>query len=148
MQHPEQQLQLHRRRQAREAQPYVVDNRHGEQGGDARRRPQLVRRAQFVVKPQAGVAVLHRRHLGKRSVLSSGILTGYLKKTVRTPPTWRRRGLSTMKHETYKTTNMCFTFNVGVWSLLFVHMFCLVNKVNNVTYYAYYLHFAHFILLK
>lgn len=42
----------------------VVDHRRREQRGDARRRPQLVRGAQFVVQPQAGVALPHRRQCG------------------------------------------------------------------------------------
>lgn len=64
MQHPQQQLELDGRGEAVEAEADVVDDGRREERGDARRRPQLVRGAQLVVQPQAGVALPHRRHLG------------------------------------------------------------------------------------
>ena len=63
VQRPEQQLELHGRREAVETEADVVDNRGREQGRDAGRRPQLVRGPQLVVQPQARVALPHGRHL-------------------------------------------------------------------------------------
>lgn len=40
-----------------EAEADVIDDRGGEQGRDAGWRPQLVRGAQLVVQPQAGVTL-------------------------------------------------------------------------------------------
>lgn len=64
MQRPEEQLEFHSRGEAVEAEADVIDDRGGEQGRDAGRRPQLVRGAQLVVQPQARVALPHGRHLG------------------------------------------------------------------------------------
>lgn len=80
MQHPQQQLELDGRREAVEAEADVVDDRGREQRGDAGRRPQLVRGAQLVVQPQAGVALPHRRHLGS-GPKKEGVLHGHFMKT-------------------------------------------------------------------
>ena len=81
MQRPEQQLELHGRREAVEAEADVVDDRGREQGRDAGRRPQLVRGPQLVVQPQARVALPHGRHLGgeKAERRRAGILRGHLR---------------------------------------------------------------------
>lgn len=79
MQHPQEQLELDGRGKTVETETDVVDDRGREQRGDARRRPQLVRGAQFVVQPQAGVALPHRRHLGS-GAKKEGILDGHFMK--------------------------------------------------------------------
>lgn len=63
-----------------ETEADVVDDGRREERGDARRRPQLVRGAQLVVQPQAGVALPHRRHLGS-GAKKEGVLHGHLMKT-------------------------------------------------------------------
>lgn len=80
MQHPQEQLELDGRGEAVETEADVVDHRSGEQRGNARRRPQLVCGAQFVVQPQASVALPHRRHLGS-GAKKEGIFHGHFMKT-------------------------------------------------------------------
>lgn len=80
VQHPQQQLQLHGRREAVEAKADVVDDRRRQQRGDTGGRPQFVRGAQFVVQPQASVALPHRRHLGSERE-KRGTLGGHFMKT-------------------------------------------------------------------
>lgn len=63
-----------------ETEADVVDHRSREQRGNARRRPQLVCGAQFVVQPQASVTLPHRRHLGS-GAKKEGILHGHVMKT-------------------------------------------------------------------
>lgn len=85
------------------------------------------------MKPQAGVAVLHRRHLGKRSAISSGILTGYLRKQSGPRP---HRGMgehvSTLNHENSEIN----AFQLSDFDHIFVlnsvicpYVICIVNKV-------------------
>lgn len=85
MQRPEEQLEFHSRGEAVEAEAYVIDDRGGEQGRDAGRRPQLVRGAQLVVQPQARVALPHGRHLGGRGAREPASYADDYVSPVRTP---------------------------------------------------------------